>query len=548
MKQLLIAIVLFANLGTVGYSQNNLLSATGSLKNLYPPGVMETKGAVFVTRAYAGQRGTTLYVNPCSFYVEKYSPDCTSLAQVAYITGDTVQIDSFVSYFQFSPVVSGSKLIFVYPKTILRDSSLPVYQRYLTTICMKVLDTNLNTLIPEKRLITDSGNHRYRAINLQTAKVINNSLTILYILSDTANLQLQSTQAKFLKVDFAGNVLTQDTVPVKRVSAPPAFVIAEEVHELDNHNILWAGKNIAIPFFGTPYQFVITDSNYNVIDTFFEKPFPYTKPGEIYGGYFSGDFNIVPLPGGSLIGGRQFEYATPGMPAARTYTALTKLYAHSRYSFDSLKVFGAKDGNDDSHSTFISIHCLAYNAKDHRVYFSNSTHAEFATGCTGSYNYIQIISTDTNISNPWRKYIYSGPGYCMQIGHVLASVSRPGVIVTGGRSSIANPQDSSLQTGFIYQVDSSTNLGIGDPHAPITIRNRIATYPNPAKNILTIDDILARLATATLTNMQGQLIYQSSISGSKATIRLDDYADGLYLLRVQTTDGERYTEKLLIQH
>ena len=135
----------------------------------------------------------------------------------------------------------------------------------------------------------------------------------------------------------------------------------------------------------------------------------------------------------------------------------------------------------------------------------------------------------------------------MLTGAISGCVGRSGVLVAGTQYLTSNPSDTSEFAPFIYRIDSTFNVGIGDPTAPITIRNRIAVYPNPATDNLTIDDISGRLATATIINMQGQLIWQKPVAGNTAVISLKDFPPGLYLLRVKTTDGEQYAEKIVVR-
>lgn len=82
----------------------------------------------------------------------------------------------------------------------------------------------------------------------------------------------------------------------------------------------------------------------------------------------------------------------------------------------------------------------------------------------------------------------------------------------------------------------------------LTTPNRIKTYPNPVKEVVTIDlSEHHNVTSATLRTSQGQLCQSKKHDGSnKMSFEMDGPA-GVYLLEITTADGFSQTTKLLKQ-
>ena len=71
---------------------------------------------------------------------------------------------------------------------------------------------------------------------------------------------------------------------------------------------------------------------------------------------------------------------------------------------------------------------------------------------------------------------------------------------------------------------------------------QISVYPNPAKDFVRIEG--AEAAKVQVYNALGQMV--KTIQGSNE-INVNDFAEGVYLLRITDVDGKVYTNKTTIQ-
>jgi len=73
----------------------------------------------------------------------------------------------------------------------------------------------------------------------------------------------------------------------------------------------------------------------------------------------------------------------------------------------------------------------------------------------------------------------------------------------------------------------------------------IQIYPNPAKNLLRIENIKnIEIESMSLTNMNGQIIKE--FDSKKTQLNISEIASGLYFLKISYKNGE-FTEKLMIE-
>lgn len=71
-------------------------------------------------------------------------------------------------------------------------------------------------------------------------------------------------------------------------------------------------------------------------------------------------------------------------------------------------------------------------------------------------------------------------------------------------------------------------------------------YPNPTKNIITINNLNDKLPiNVSITNIQGKVIRKEP---SENVIDLNGVSSGLYFIHIEYNDGKRLTQKLIINH
>jgi hypothetical protein len=137
------------------------------------------------------------------------------------------------------------------------------------------------------------------------------------------------------------------------------------------------------------------------------------------------------------------------------------------------------------------------------------------------------------------------------------AVTPDGGIVGAGRIETSNSPFVSEGMGlhvWLFKTDSIGCLYPGcdtvyhtAPNLPIAFR----VYPNPVNpgQSLTIAAPDVSQATATLYNVMGQAVLQAPLTfdNGKATLFTTSLATGFYTLHLQTGNGKRYVEKIIIQ-
>lgn len=79
---------------------------------------------------------------------------------------------------------------------------------------------------------------------------------------------------------------------------------------------------------------------------------------------------------------------------------------------------------------------------------------------------------------------------------------------------------------------------------PFDIVNKIRMYPNPAKDILNIDNAGTEITNVTITDVNGRIIKE--ISKNTSAISVSDLSKGIYIVSINTENGKK-VEKLIIE-
>lgn len=393
------------------------------------------------------------------------------------------------------------------------------------------LDTNLNIIVPEERLIND--------IHMQSMIPFASDKVLIYYFAFDDVLAQGSIYSRYHILNGLGDIVKEDTFDFMPTFTPGSFVEHQvaEVIPYDANRYIVSGVNFLGP--GTGKGFYLADTNLNVIDTFFLKPLFFTS------GNYSGSFprfpNLAALPTGSLIGAGQFN---TGM---NIFSIFTKHRSATRFNIDTSVVYGAKDNNDENHTSVATIHLLEYNEADNNVYYSSPTHMDMFGSCDGNYNYVQIICADTNLNTNWRVFIEHVPDSCATVTRISKPFNRDGVLVVGTAHNINYPLDTAHTSHFVYYIDSTgAPLAIVEANG-VKLRERIKIYPNPANDVISIDDINAELKQILVYDAQGRSVIRKDVSGKVAVIDISDLPPGLYMVQALTEDNERLNTKVIKQ-
>lgn len=110
--------------------------------------------------------------------------------------------------------------------------------------------------------------------------------------------------------------------------------------------------------------------------------------------------------------------------------------------------------------------------------------------------------------------------------------------------------NNSSQDAWLLKVDSvgceyeNCLVGIDEINKKVIVD----VYPNPASEILNIElQETGKIYEVELTNINGQVIYQSEIRNPKSVIDISQLTNGIYLLMLQNSE-QRTTFKIVIQH
>ncbi len=87
-----------------------------------------------------------------------------------------------------------------------------------------------------------------------------------------------------------------------------------------------------------------------------------------------------------------------------------------------------------------------------------------------------------------------------------------------------------------------TATSIGNLPADMSIN----VYPNPAKDVLNVVSDLS-IKNITLVNYVGQSVYTSAVNSNTYQMNVSTYAPGMYIVRIETTDGTIITKRITIK-
>ncbi len=100
---------------------------------------------------------------------------------------------------------------------------------------------------------------------------------------------------------------------------------------------------------------------------------------------------------------------------------------------------------------------------------------------------------------------------------------------------------------YIYNSCNLRNVSIDDD---LNAQRPVKLFPNPAEDVLnvTFSNMDRKSYSIEVLNVNGQLVKQyANVVNEELTISLKDLSTGLYFVSIRNSEGERYTEKLLVK-
>jgi hypothetical protein len=438
-------------------------------------------------------------------------------------SGDTTNYTNAEARFCITP---DDRLHIFYRRPLLPGETPPT----TPGIYYRQLNLSLAEVVPDKRLDMQG--------SFQSMAAMHNG-GVLY-----ATLIGAEPKGLLHVIDKSGDIIKQDTAAIANY---PGMQNVVEVMPYINNQYVVTGKRLTRS--ASFYDFFIADSMLQVVDTFM--PGPGTSG---YPGYSPVQPNMAVLPSGSLVLGR--SGCTNGFGAFKQL--FTKHFATTRFTVenDFLQETDGIDSEDFCHLRG-NIDVMDYNPFDHSVYLISATHnnnSALGGGCNDpryaelvfyTKRYAEVTCVDTNLNLKWRKYIRFDfeEGHCVIVGKkVVVPDNREGILFTGQLFKWMGGTDTLRQ--FVYHITEGTATDstiFGEPtsiNSPgIEIRNRVKLYPNPALDLIHVNDIKEELVSVCIVDMYGRKILEKTCKGSDADIDISTLPPGIYLARVQLSDG-----------
>lgn len=408
-----------------------------------------------------------------------------------------------------------------------------------------MIDTSLNVVLPEKRIKSSYYPlPQIHGCDLQSLVVQGSKIVFGYASSNATTGQRLSF---YVMTDLDGNVIKEDTLGI----APPAnSIVTHELAQINpypNNRYLATGRGLIHSSGSLSNSHALYDSNMTLLDTFYFKPDPFFSIGA-YSGNYAQTPNVVVLPSGNIVVGRDYYVQTGPNHVGGILPAFAKSEVSNRFAYANARIFTRPDSVVSIYNSSPSLRNLEYNVFDNRLYYAaaNFQTAGYIGVCLPSQNFVQIICTDTNLNLKWRKYLSPNPNSCARITQVAVSDRRSGFNVLGQFVDATNQTDTALQGAFLFHVDSAGSLDIDDQRH-FTIRDRFKIYPNPASTVIAIDDVLNDVREAALYNMQGTLVKRFTIAVTPVKLNLPHVTPGIYFFRLLLRDGSSHIETVDIR-
>ena len=101
------------------------------------------------------------------------------------------------------------------------------------------------------------------------------------------------------------------------------------------------------------------------------------------------------------------------------------------------------------------------------------------------------------------------------------------------------PSDNTFRYEFPFEVTYS-----GEGVESVKIINNVDIYPNPASDLINVT--AENLTKINIYNSIGQLIYSQDVNANEVKVSTDSWTNGLYYINVETKDGFKSSQKIIV--
>jgi hypothetical protein len=74
---------------------------------------------------------------------------------------------------------------------------------------------------------------------------------------------------------------------------------------------------------------------------------------------------------------------------------------------------------------------------------------------------------------------------------------------------------------------------------------KLNMFPNPSTDVTTFSLVDGLIRNITITSMEGFAMYKSEVMNNSHEINVSNFKKGIYIVTVETTNGDVYIEKLM---
>lgn len=101
------------------------------------------------------------------------------------------------------------------------------------------------------------------------------------------------------------------------------------------------------------------------------------------------------------------------------------------------------------------------------------------------------------------------------------------------------PSDNTFRYEFPFEVTYS-----GEGVESVEILNNVNIYPNPASDLINVT--AEKLTKINIYNSIGQLVYSQEVNANEVKVSTDSWTNGLYYINVETKDGLKSSQKIIV--
>ena len=170
------------------------------------------------------------------------------------------------------------------------------------------------------------------------------------------------------------------------------------------------------------------------------------------------------------------------------------------------------------------------------------TVVQFATGTEYSFQTMQQASNQSGVSviDPYN--YQGGNGFTKELD-IIVNIESQDWHVSAGRTptdaELSNPDKNTLKVDWIRVYKPTVNTAIGDIESV-----DLKLFPNPCNDLLQIKSDKA-VKNLYVCQLNGVVINSVEINSTFSTISTKNLNTGLYLLKIETVDGEWLTKKMM---